>query len=77
MPAIIQQLFELSKEGALHLPKGFHLDVETIMWEGIKRLGQYHAEQPLVIKKGRVFSQNFKILYYYHNRLDAYELKLK
>lgn len=74
---IIQQLFELSKEGALHLPKGFHLDVETIMWEGIKRLGQYHAEQPLVIKKGRVFSQNFKILYYYHNRLDAYELKLK
>ncbi len=74
---IIQQLFELSKEGALHLPKGFHLDVETIMWEGIKRLGQYHAEQPLVIKKGMVFSQNFKILYYYHNRLDAYGLKLK
>jgi glycerol-3-phosphate O-acyltransferase len=48
---------------------------EEIMQKGIKNLGVFHTEMPLTISKnGTIVSQNFKLLFYYHNRLDSYNL---
>ncbi|MEO0876662.1 MAG: glycerol acyltransferase, partial [Bacteroidota bacterium] len=39
-------------------------------------LGNFHALSPLYFnKKGRIVSDSFKSLYFYHNRLDNYHLE--
>jgi glycerol-3-phosphate O-acyltransferase len=51
-------------------------DTEAIIKSGIKNLGVYHNTKPLTInKKGEIESQSFKLLYYYHNRLENYNLE--
>jgi glycerol-3-phosphate O-acyltransferase len=50
-------------------------DTEELLYLGIRNMGAYHVAQPLIVnKKGEIVSQSFKLLYYYHNRLDHYEL---
>ncbi len=71
-----QSLFELEKLDRLKLPMEMEMSSEEIVRDGIKKLGTYHAVKPLKVdKKGRVFSQNFNLLYYYHNRIDSYDLE--
>jgi glycerol-3-phosphate O-acyltransferase len=53
-------------------------DLEELINQGIARLGNFHSLDPLTInKKGEIISRNFKILYFYHNRLDGYRLESK
>jgi glycerol-3-phosphate O-acyltransferase len=50
-------------------------DTETVLLEGMNNLGVYHNAKPLYLtKKGEIESQGFKLLYYYHNRLEHYNL---
>jgi glycerol-3-phosphate O-acyltransferase len=50
-------------------------DPETVLLEGMKNLGVYHNSKPLSLnKQGEIESQAFKLLYYYHNRLENYHL---
>jgi len=50
--------------------------VEELVDHGIARLGTFHVNQPLrKDKKGNIVSDNFKLLYYYHNRLEHYGLE--
>ncbi len=52
------------------------LDTESVVKAGMKNLGVYHNAKPLTLnKKGEIESQSFKLLYYYHNRLDNYNLE--
>lgn len=56
----------------------FDGSVEDILKDGLGNIGVYHAERPLYLdKRGRVKSENFKLLYFYHNRLDGYRLTEK
>ncbi|MEL6988162.1 MAG: 1-acyl-sn-glycerol-3-phosphate acyltransferase, partial [Bacteroidota bacterium] len=51
-------------------------DAEIILKDGIKNLGIYHAKKPLKFNEdGNIISEDFKFLYYYHNRLDNYGLE--
>ncbi|HLF62285.1 MAG TPA: 1-acyl-sn-glycerol-3-phosphate acyltransferase [Saprospiraceae bacterium] len=51
-------------------------DTESVIKAGMKNLGVYHNTKPLTLnKKGEIESQSFKLLYYYHNRLDNYNLE--
>lgn len=51
-------------------------EVTFLLEDGIKSLGNYHIEQPLKVnQKGEVISQNFSLLYFYHNRLSSYQFK--
>ena len=53
-------------------------DIEELLADGIKNIGIFHAEKPLYQdKKGKVRSQSFKLLYFYHNRLEGYQLEDK
>jgi glycerol-3-phosphate O-acyltransferase len=45
------------------------------MSAGMRNLGVYHHTKPLTTnKKGEIESQSFKLLFYYHNRLENYQL---
>jgi glycerol-3-phosphate O-acyltransferase len=40
---------------------------------GMKQMGIYHLRKPLRLnRKGQIISQDIKLLYFYHNRLDSY-----
>ena len=50
-------------------------DTERVIKVGMRNLGVYHNTKPLTMnKKGEIESESFKLLYYYHNRLDNYSL---
>lgn len=52
------------------------LSPEDLLKKGIESLGSYHVEQPLKVdKRGRIVSDSFKLLYFYHNRLLNFEFE--
>jgi len=51
-------------------------DTVAVIKTGMRNLGVYHNTKPLTLnKKGEIESESFKLLYYYHNRLDNYHLE--
>ena len=75
MKELQRELKKLEQAGKAKLAKEIHLPARELIEEGIKFLGVFHAQAPLKInKKGDVISENFKLLYFYHNRLDHYDL---
>jgi len=66
-------LFQMEKNDRILLEKEIHWEIEKLVAEGIKKLGTYHSKQPLKKnKKGQVISQDFNVLFFYHNRLSNY-----
>jgi len=72
-----ERLYEMEKKGHIKLSKYvMKKSGEELIRLGVKDLGIYHAEQPLMFnKKDKLISESFKLLYYYHNRLDNYQLE--
>jgi glycerol-3-phosphate O-acyltransferase len=71
-------LLKMEKKGHIQLSDPLHGDLEALIKDGIKRLGNFHLAKPLKWnKKGQIMSENFKLLYFYHNRLDSYGLEKK
>ena len=69
-------LKKLEKQGKLRLSKAILLSTEELIEDGIMHLGLYHPQKVLKVKKdGALMSENFRLLYYYHNRLDSYQLE--
>ena len=85
MKMIITAMEELQRElkvleGAkkAKLSKEIHWAAGDLVKEGLKFLGVFHAQAPLKVNKvGNVKSESFKLLYFYHNRLDHYGLEKK
>lgn len=70
-----QILKEQEKLGKLKLSKQLNLSPDELLENGMRNFGTYHVNKPLVFdKKGRLISQDFKLLYFYHNRLVNYNL---
>lgn len=68
-------LFKMEAAGNIKLSEPIKGDITTLIKDGLKRLGTYHGEKPLILnKKKQIVSQNFKVLYFYHNRLENYQL---
>ena len=70
------RLKEMRDAGEIRLAQDVsEMEPEDLLNEGISALGAYHVHRPLTFtKKGMIVSQSFKLLFYYHNRLDNYEL---
>jgi glycerol-3-phosphate O-acyltransferase len=70
-------LMELESKGKVQLAPQIFLEPDELLKDGIEQLGSFHAMQPLMIDKNYnlIVSQNFKILYFYHNRLTGYDLE--
>jgi len=69
------RLNEWEMHGKIRLAPEIHLQPDEIVRDGIKRLGVFHTEKPLGFnKEGDIVSSNFRVLYFYHNRLKNYSL---
>ncbi len=73
---VVSKLQELSRREEVRLSDPLHWELDELISDGIKKLGIYHAKKPLKLdREGYVTTENFKLLYYYHNRLDGYQLE--
>lgn len=69
-------LKKMEKQGKVRLSKALFLSEDELINDGLKHLGLYHPQKVLKVKKnGALMSENFRLLYYYHNRLDSYQLE--
>ncbi len=69
------KLLEMESRGRIKLSRQIHFEVDLLIKNGVRNLGVYHPEKPLIFTpKGELVSENFKLLYFYHNRLENYGL---
>lgn len=73
---LLDALRAMKDAGEVGLADHLSRSKDEIIKHGIKNLGMYHAQPPLgFAKSGDVVIHNMNLLYYYHNRLDGYELE--
>ncbi len=69
------RLVEMEQLGKIRLAPELHRSADDVVRDGVQNLGTFHAEKPLLFNKsGDVISLNFRVLYFYHNRLSSYGL---
>ncbi len=72
------RLLQLESEGKAKVAAELRCPADEIMAHGIVSIGNYHIDKPLKYDSaGRIVSDNFSMLFYYHNRLSTYHLKGK
>lgn len=71
-----QKLLEMEKMGKVKTPR--HIKEESIddlIAHGLKNIGLYHDKKALTLdKEGNIVSEDMKLLLFYHNRLEGYQL---
>jgi glycerol-3-phosphate O-acyltransferase len=73
--AIQTALFDHEEKGRLKLSDAIRLSPEELVQDGVKNLGVYHVRKPLLFnKKGDLESDDFNVLFFYHNRLENFGL---
>jgi glycerol-3-phosphate O-acyltransferase len=71
-------LLDMEQKGEIKLSEQIYWETDRLAKDGIKHMGNYHLQKPLYFnKQGTLVSDSFKILYYYHNRLENYDLEHK
>jgi glycerol-3-phosphate O-acyltransferase len=71
-----ETLISFEENGKLILSPEIYEDIEELIEDGIKHLGTFHIKKPLKKNKfGEIVSENFYLLYFYHNRLTGYGLE--
>ena len=68
---------EISKKKKVKRSSDLALPIEKQIKIGCKNLGLYHAVKPLQLNQNQLMIKNFKMLYYYRNRLEGYGIKKK
>ncbi|HZH67759.1 MAG TPA: hypothetical protein VFD65_01040, partial [Chitinophagales bacterium] len=70
------ELYRLNNQNKVKLAPHMTFDMEEIIDQGIKNVNTYHAVRPIYKNKdGNISSEDLKLLYFYHNRLEGYELQ--
>jgi glycerol-3-phosphate O-acyltransferase len=73
---VLARLRALSDAGKVHLASHLTNDTRTLIEHGVKNLGIYHDKRPLRwLDQDTLRSDSMNLLYYYHNRLQGYELE--
>ncbi|HNL84448.1 MAG TPA: 1-acyl-sn-glycerol-3-phosphate acyltransferase [Chitinophagales bacterium] len=73
---ILDELYNLNNKGKIKLsPNLITKEIHEIIDRGVDQMSIYHANIPLMkMKNGNYTSEDLKLLYYYHNRLEGYGL---
>lgn len=67
---------ELERANLMKMAPHLHSDMKSILEHGLKNLGVYHIDVPLLRRKpGIIGTQDSRQLLFYANRLDGYELE--
>lgn len=74
---IIGRIRYLADRRKVHLATHMINDTASIIDHGIKNIGIYHEKKSLkYLNETTLITENMNLLYYYHNRLEGYGLKL-
>lgn len=72
---MLDKLLEWEKNDKIKLAPELRNTPAEVVRDGVKNLGIYHTEKPLQFTKdGDIISSDFRVLYFYHNRLEYYRL---
>ena len=74
---IRKKIFKLEKNGEICTAPHLHDDLDKVIKLGISNVGMYHDKRPLLRsrKRGVILTQSINTLYFYHNRMDGYDLE--
>ncbi|MEX2591585.1 MAG: 1-acyl-sn-glycerol-3-phosphate acyltransferase [Anditalea sp.] len=73
---VLNRVNELAEEGKVHVAPHLKQNMDLIIEHGLANLGMYHAKRPLIKNEnGEIVTEDMSLLYFYHNRLNGYELE--
>lgn len=74
---VLAKLKEMEARNEIILGHGFkEEDITELIRLGVRKLGVFHTKIPLKFKnENTLISEDFQILYFYHNRLEGYGLE--
>jgi len=71
-----KRIYELKDEGKVYHATHLKGKVDQVIDLGIKNVGIFHLNRPLLRnKKGNIITKDLTVLYYYHNRLVGYDFE--
>ena len=71
-----EEIFRLQAAGKVEIAPHLQGDVDKVIGHGLENVGMYHASRPLLRnKEGNITTMDMNILFYYHNRMEGYELE--
>lgn len=74
---LMEKLAGMEEGGKLILAPHLHRSTEEIIRHGLRNLGLYHTKKVLSPdKEGNIFCSDMKLLFFYHNRLEGYNLEV-
>lgn len=73
---VLDQVFVLKANEKVHIAPHLKKEIDEIISHGLDNVGMYHAKRPLVKdNQGNIITEDMSLLYFYHNRLDGYDLE--
>lgn len=74
--ALQKTLIAWENEGKIKLSEQINWDIDALIKHGVAEMGIYHFVKPIEVKaNGDFASDNFALLFFYHNRLMNYGLE--
>lgn len=70
-----EKLKEMYEQGEVLISPELRWNVDKIIEHGMRNINLYHTANPITSNGQEVGSEDLKLLYYYHNRLDGYALE--
>lgn len=71
-----KQIYQLKTEGKINHATHLKGNIDLVIRHGMENVGIFHLKRPLRFnKEGNIITQDFNLLYYYHNRLVGYDLE--
>ncbi|MEL7021607.1 MAG: glycerol acyltransferase, partial [Bacteroidota bacterium] len=68
-------LLDMEKKQQIKLSDMVRGEIDTIIKDGIYRLSNFQGAKPLkIMNNDDIVSESFKLLFFYHNRLENYDL---
>lgn len=73
--ALRKEIFKMSDRGDIIAPEQISWDISKIIDHGMDQLGLYHDQSTLLFTDEKnITTQDMKLLYFYHNRLEGFGL---
>ena len=69
-----EKLKEKYEEGEVLISPELRWNVDKIIDHGMRNINMYHTASPITKSGDNMGSEDLKLLYYYHNRLEGYGL---
>ncbi len=70
-----EELKDMYDRGEVLMSPELRWNVDKIIDHGMRNINMYHTASPLTKRGDNMGSEDLKLLYYYHNRLEGYNLQ--